>query len=341
MRSQDYYLDCSKLGAKVLDVNKTLILLPVLGAFVLTSCLKKKETAERPLEYPYKVTATVGMIADVTRQIAGDQAEVTNIIGEGIDPHSYSAGPSEIKQFSNADLVLYNGLHLEGKMGQVLGKQSEKKPVFAVAEGLLDSDYKIIGGEAESDPHVWMDVTGWIKVTRAITTRLAQFDSRNAVLYEENSAAYQKKLVDLDNYARQCFTSIPENQRVLVTAHDAFSYLGRAYGIEVRSIQGISTESKAGLQDINRLVKYLVDQKIPAVFVESSVPKESVTALIEGANAQSHKVIIGGELFSDAMGPAGSYEGTYIGMIDYNITTITRALGGQAPEMGLNGKLSH
>lgn len=317
----------------------TLALLIV--TFTFTSCLKKKEIVERSLEYPYKVTATVGMIADVTRQIAGDQAEVTNIIGEGIDPHSYSAGPSEIKQLSNADLVLYNGLHLEGKMGQVLEKQSETKSVFAVAEGLLDSDYEIIGGSAESDPHVWMDVNGWTRVTKSITSRLAAFDPTNAALYEENSAAYQKRLVDLDNYARQCFASISKNQRVLVTAHDAFSYLGRAYGIEVRGIQGISTESKAGLQDINRLVKYLVDQKIPAVFVESSVPKESVTALIEGANAQSHQVVIGGELFSDAMGPAGTYEGTYIGMIDHNITTITRALGGQAPKEGLNGKLSH
>lgn len=322
-------------------MNKFLTFGLLIVTFVLNSCLKKKERTERVLEYPYKVTATVGMIADVTRQITGDQAEVVNIIGEGVDPHSYSAGPSEIKQLSNADLVLYNGLHLEGKMGQILEKQSDKKPVFAVAEGLLGSDYKIMGGSSESDPHVWMDVSGWIKVTNAITARLTEFDPKNAAFYEENSASYQKKLVELDNYARQCFASIPESQRVLVTAHDAFSYLGRAYGIEVRGIQGISTESKAGLQDINRLVKYLVNQKIPAVFVESSVPKESVTALVEGANAQSHKVIIGGELFSDAMGPAGSYEGTYIGMIDHNVTTITRALGGQAPEKGLNGKLSH
>ena len=313
----------------------------ICAAFSLTSCVKKKEITDAKLEYPFQVTTTVGMIADVARQIGGDLTTVKNIIGEGIDPHSFQAGLSEIEQLSSADLIFYNGLHLEGKLGAILEKQSKDKPVIALAEGLFERDYEIIGGSEDSDPHVWMDVQGWRQVAAIILNNLSEFDSENAGYYEANHSAYLELITGLEHYARQCFATIPKSQRVLVTAHDAFSYLGRAYGITVMGIQGISTESKAGLKDINRLVAYLVEKEIPAVFVESSVPKQSVTALIEGAAARGHKVVIGGELFSDAMGPADTYEGTYIGMIDHNVTTITRALGGQAPKKGMNGKLSH
>lgn len=322
-------------------MQRCYLVLGFLTAFLLPSCVQKKKEEATSLDYPYEITTTVGMIADVTREIAGDRATVSNIIGEGVDPHSFQAAPSEIEKLASADLILYNGLHLEGKLGSTLEKQSESKLVLAVAEGLLGSDYKIIGGADESDPHVWMDVSGWMKVAEEITKQLSKFDPQNAESYQANSDAYLKRLVELDNYTCKSIASIPENQRVLVTAHDAFSYLGRAYGLEVRGIQGISTESKAGLNDINKLVDFLVEERIPAVFVESSVPERSVKALIEGAAARGHEVTIGGELFSDAMGPAGTYEGTYIGMIDHNITTITRALGGIAKEKGLNGELSH
>ena len=313
----------------------------ICAAFSLTSCVKKKEITDAKLEYPFQVTTTVGMIADVARQIGGDLTTVKNIIGEGIDPHSFQAGMSDIEQLASAELIFYNGLHLEGKLGSTLEKQSKDKPVIALAEGLFEKDYEIIGGAEESDPHVWMDVQGWTQVASMITSELEEFDPDNDGYYEKHYSEYLKSLIALQNYASHSFATIPENQRVLVTAHDAFSYLGRAYGIKVMGIQGISTESKAGLKDINRLVTYLVENKIPAVFIESSVPKESVTALIEGAAARSHQVVIGGELFSDAMGPDGTYEGTYIGMMDHNVTTITRALGGQAPEKGMHGKLSH
>ena len=186
-----------------------------------------------------------------------------------------------------------------------------------------------------------MDVSAWSLVAKNIQTSLADFDPNNKAHYEERLTIYQATLVELDAYAQKSLASIPESQRVLVTAHDAFSYLGRAYDLEVRGIQGISTESEAGIQEINKLVSYLVDKKIPAVFVESSVSEKSVKALIEGAAARGHKVVIGGELFSDAMGEAGTYEGTYLGMIDHNVTLITRALGGNAPEEGFQGKLSH
>ncbi|MGC6426272.1 MAG: metal ABC transporter solute-binding protein, Zn/Mn family [Akkermansiaceae bacterium] len=302
--------------------------------------MKKENEKKVELEYPYQITTTVGMIADVTRAIVGDRAEVLNIIGEGIDPHSYQASSGDIEQFTSAAVILYNGLHLEGKLGPILAKQSEKKTVIAAAESLVDCDYEIIGGESESDPHVWMDVSGWIRVTEEITKQLSEFDPANAEIYDTNSKAYVERLVELNQYARRCIASIPEDQRVLVTAHDAFSYLGRAYGVDVRGIQGISTESKAGLNHINKLIDFLVEKKIPAVFVESSMPERSVKKLVEGAAARGHEVTIGGKLFSDAMGPAGSYEGTYIGMIDHNITTITDALGGEAPDKGLHGKLS-
>jgi manganese/zinc/iron transport system substrate-binding protein len=169
---------------------------------------------------------------------------------------------------------------------------------------------------------------------------LAGFDPEHADGYRERAAAYTTRLEALDAYARQVLGSIPEGQRVLVTAHDAFNYMARAYGLEVRGVQGISTESEAGVKDIEDLVGFLVERRIPAVFVETSVSDKNVRALVEGARARGHQVVVGGQLFSDAMGTAGTYEGTYIGMIDHNVTTITRALGGEAPEHGFQGKLA-
>lgn len=315
-----------------------LFIVSLFSAALFSSCVTKKSTEKTDLEYPYQITTTVGMIADVIREVVGDRAKVTNIIGTGIDPHSYLPATTDIEDLSSADLIFYNGLHLEGKLGAILEKQANHKPVIAVSESL--TDYDIIDDASESDPHLWMDISAWMKVTENITTQLSEFDPANAAAYRANSETYQKRLVELDQYARQSFASIPENQRVLVTAHDAFSYLGRAYKMEVRGIQGISTESKAGQRDITELVTFLVENNIPAIFIESSVPPRSVNAVIEGAKARGHSVKIGGSLFSDAMGPPNTYEGTYIGMLDHNITTITQALGGMTHRKGLNEKLS-
>ncbi|MGB6222410.1 metal ABC transporter solute-binding protein, Zn/Mn family [Haloferula sp.] len=307
----------------------------------LTNC--SKEPANSAADARYKTVATVGMIADVVRQIAGDKTEVEGLIGEGVDPHLYKPTGSDVKKLQAADIVFYNGLMLEGKMGDVLVRvASSGKPVHAVTERILESkDFVMSTEENHYDPHVWMDVAGWIKASSVIGDSLAKYDPANANYYKDRTSQYIDQLNKLDEYARVSIASIPEGKRVLVTAHDAFSYLGRAYGIEVRGIQGLSTESEAGLKDINQLVDFLVENKIPAVFVESSVSQKNIKALIEGARANGHEVKIGGELFSDAMGPTGSYEGTYIGMIDHNVTTITRALGGDAPAGGLNGKLSN
>ena len=231
---------------------------------------------------------------------------------------------------------------LEGKMGDVLVRMARgRNPVFAVSETILEQgDYVISDGADHLDPHIWMDVRGWIEATEVVAKALAGHDPEGASTYATNAAAYTAELEKLDAYAKQVIASIPAEKRVLVTAHDAFHYMARAYGIEVRGIQGISTESEAGVRDIEKLVTFLAERRIPAIFVETSVSDKNVRALAEGAAAKGHEVVIGGELFSDAMGAAGTYEGTYIGMIDHNATTIARALGGDAPEKGLHGKLS-
>ncbi|MGE9295389.1 MAG: metal ABC transporter solute-binding protein, Zn/Mn family [Puniceicoccales bacterium] len=223
-----------------------------------------------------------------------------------------------------------------------LRAEQEKEKVEALREQINQGGSYVMSDESEHyDPHVWMDVQGWIMATSVIADALAEFDPKNAEYYASNANRYIAELEALDAYAKKVIGSIPENQRYLVTAHDAFNYLGRAYGIEVMGIQGLSTESEAGVRDLERLVNFLVENKIPAGFVETSVSDKNVRALIEGAQAKGHQLKIGGELFSDAMGPAGTYEGTYIGMIDHNATTIARALGGDAPESGKNGKLAH
>ncbi len=313
-------------------------LLPVLLLLGLTSCGPEKTSVAGG---KIQIIATVGVIADIVREVAGDKANVEGIIGEGVDPHLYKPTSVDIKAFQAADIVFYNGLMLEGKMSDVLVRLARGgKPVYAVTDEILEqNDYILTNEEEHYDPHVWMDVSGWIRAVNVVAGALSEYDPENKEHYEGNAFAYNRELDDLDAYAIERIATIPENQRVLVTAHDAFSYMARAYGLEVRGIQGLSTESEAGVKDIEDLVTFLAENKIPAVFVESSVSDKNVRALVEGTSAKGHSVIIGGELFSDAMGPAGTYRGTYIGMIDHNVTTITRALGGQAPAGGLRGKL--
>jgi len=311
--------------------------------FLLSACGDKENTGNPSDGGTYQITATVGMIADIVRNVAGNHASVTGIIGEGIDPHLYKPTAPDVKALQAADVIFYNGLMLEGKMSDILVRTARTgKPVFAVTEEIQNDSNYVMSDEAQHfDPHVWMDVSGWIRAVDVIEKSLSAHDPDHAEDYKNNASAYREKLKKLDAYAKEAISSIPAEQRVLVTAHDAFNYMARAYGLEVKGIQGVSTESEAGVKDIEDLVTFLVESKIPAVFVETSVSDKNIRALIEGCNAKGHKVVIGGELFSDAMGSTGTYEGTYIGMIDHNITTITRALGGTAPEKGLNEKLSH
>ena len=298
--------------------------------------------APKPLPANYNIVTTCGMVTDIVREVAGDKAKVTGLMGEGVDPHLYKPTRDDVAKLLQADVVFYSGLMLEGRMTDTFLKVSRKgTPVFAVTE-LLDEKFLLEPKEfaGHTDPHVWMDVKGWMAAVKAVARSLSEVDAANAARYQTNAERYVTQLAKLDDYAKQSLSSIPKERRTLITAHDAFNNFERAYDIEVLGIQGISTESEAGVADINKLVDILVERKIPAIFVESSVSDKNIKALVEGSKSRGHTVRIGGQLFSDAMGKPGTYEGTYIGMIDHNVTIITRALGGQAPERGLNGKLA-
>lgn len=296
-------------------------------AFTAAACGASGPTAGGDTEGKVKVTTTIGMIADVAKQIGGEHVEVTGLMKAGVDPHLYKASQGDIKRLDQADIIFYNGLHLEGKMGSVLEKIGKTKPTVAVSKDIDPSLLKAgEGGEAAYDPHIWFDVRLWMKAAETIRNTLKEHDPDNSAYYEERAAAYLKELSQLHDYAKAQIASIPENSRVLVTAHDAFHYFGDAYGIKVMGLQGISTASEAGTNDVSGLRDFLVENKIKAVFVESSVPKKTIEAVIDGAKQLGHNVSIGGELFSDAMGEEGTPEGTYIGMVRHNVDTIVNAL---------------
>jgi manganese/zinc/iron transport system substrate-binding protein len=291
----------------------------------------------------YLIVSSTGMIEDIVRNVSGDRAEVVGLMGPGIDPHLYKPTRSDIKKLRSADVVFYNGLLLEGKMTDALiGAATSGKKVYAVTE-LLDEEYLLEPEEFEGlyDPHVWMDPDAWTMAVGVVRDKLIEFDPEGRQEYSDNAAEYVVELGELSSYAENVLMSVPESQRVLITAHDAFNYFGKRFGYQVVGIQGISTESEAGVRDIEELVDLLVEKNVRAVFVESTVSERNISALIAGAKARGHSVVIGGELYSDAMGNSGTYEGTYIGMIDHNVTTIARALGGEAPESGLSGELNY
>lgn len=313
----------------------------VLLGFVLAACRESPAPAPPPGTQPMAIVATTGMIGDIVERVVGERGEVQVLMGAGVDPHLYQPTRDDMAALLGADVVFYNGLLLEGRMTDALVRAaSGDRGVHPVTE-LIDQQYLVqpedLGGK--DDPHVWMDPTAWARAVEIIRDRLIERDPGGKEAFEANSAGLLEELADLDAYCERILHSVPEGQRVLVTAHDAFGYFGRRYGYEVLGIQGLSTESEAGVRDIERLVDLLVNRQIKAVFVESTVSERNIKALIAGAKARGHDVAIGGELFSDAMGPGGSYEGTYVGMIDHNATTIARALGGDAPEDGMQAKL--
>jgi manganese/zinc/iron transport system substrate-binding protein len=287
------------------------------------------------------VVATTGMIADTARRIAGDAAEVRALMGPGVDPHAYRQTRTDILAMTRADLVLWNGLYLEAQMEDFFADLGRRTTVRAVGEAVeLEKRIAHDSYADRFDPHVWMDPALWRDVALAVRDAMSEAAPEHADTFTANAEGFLTELDALTAYSTRVLASVPEGKRVLVTAHDAFNYFGRAYGFEVIGIQGISTESEAGLNRVTELVNVLVDRGIGSVFVESSVSDRSVRALIEGAGARGHEVGIGGELFSDAMGAPGTYEGTYIGMIDHNVTMIAAGLGGAAPARGMDGRLS-
>jgi manganese/zinc/iron transport system substrate-binding protein len=313
----------------------------VFGAFAAGAILATTLSTQVVADTRLSVVATTGMIADAARTVGGDLVEVKALMGPGVDPHAYRQTRTDIVAMTRADLVLWNGLFLEAQMETFLRDLEARTTVVPVAEKL--SDDRLLSHDTYAgryDPHVWMDPRIWSDVVIEVRDALiaARPEARNE--FEANADAYLVQLSRLAEYTEAVLDSVPASSRVLLTAHDAFNYFGEAYGFEVLGIQGISTESEAGLNRIGELVDMLVDRGIGAVFVESSVSDRNVRALIEGAAARGHEVAIGGELFSDAMGNAGTYEGTYVGMIDHNATIIAAALGGSAPVRGMDGKLS-
>lgn len=287
------------------------------------------------------IVATTAMIGDALRQIAGDRASVTVLMGEGVDPHTYRQTRSDVVAMTRAGSVFWHGLNLEAQLAEFLAGLGQRKPVMALGERVArDKLFEDPAAPGKPDPHIWMDPRLWRDVVVAALDELARLDPAGRAVFAANAVRYLEEIDRLADYAERALATVPENSRVLVTAHDAFNYFGRAYGYEVVGIQGISTESEAGLKQIEDVVKLLVERKVRSVFVESSVSERNVRALIEGAAARGHTVEIGGELFSDAMGRPGTYEGTYIGMIDHNVTVITRALGGDTAKTGLNGRLA-
>lgn len=286
------------------------------------SCQEEKNSEQKGLY----IVATTGMVADVVKNVVGEKGEVEALMGAGVDPHLYKPSQSDLPKLRKADVIFYNGLHLEGKMSEVLEKVAESKPVYALAQAIPVERLQKVGNEHTFDPHIWFDVSLWAMTVPFVAQKLAQMDTINALYYHENALRYQKQLNGLHEEIKQLLGQIPQEKRVLVTAHDAFGYFGRAYQVEVRGLQGISTVGEFGIKDMTDMVDFIVSRKINAIFVESSVPTKSIEAVIQGARQKGHSVRMGGNLFSDAMGEENTPEGTYIGMVRHNVKTIVEAL---------------
>lgn len=276
-----------------------------------------------------RVVATTGMIADAVRQVGGDAVQVVALMGPGVDPHLYKASEGDVHRILSADVIFYNGLHLEARMVDIFEQMNKYTPTVAVGEAvprellLASPQYP-----DQPDPHIWMDVQLWRYVVERIRDTLVDVDSAQAETYRTRADAYLQRLDALDAYIRARAKEVPPEQRVLVTAHDAFQYFGRAYGFEVFAPQGISTASEAGIADIRRTIDLVVSRRIRAIFVESSVPPDVIEAIVSGAQARGHTVVIGGELFSDSLGDPDTPAGTYEGMMKHNIDTIVDGLLG-------------
>ncbi len=303
---------------------RTNLMYIIILAFLIFGCSGEKSADDNG---KINIVATTGMIYDAVNNIAQDRVEIQALMGPGVDPHLYKATHGDLSKLNNADIIFYNGLYLEGKMGEVFKKLSRVKDVLPVAE-IIDK-----GKLRESplykdayDPHVWFDVSLWQLVVAYIAEVLEQKDPPHKEFYRKNSEAYLKKLDSLDFYVKNKIQEIPKNQRVLVTAHDAFGYFGDAYDMEVKGLQGISTVSEFGLKDIAGLIDLITERNIKAVFVETSVSEKAISSVVQGSRENGQEVVIGGELYSDAMGEFGTFEGTYIGMVTHNVNTIVDAL---------------
>ena len=294
---------------------------------MLFSCASSDKQGNETTSKKYKIVCTTGMLGDAVENLVGSKAEVITLMGSGVDPHLYKATQGDLKHLLSADVIVYNGLHLEGKMGDVFSKMTKRKKMI-VASNALQESWLINNTDFQGaqDPHIWFDVSLWIKAIDFIGKELMAANDTLAPTIVSNWTNYEQQLQELDTYVKKEIESIDSAKRVLITAHDAFGYFGRAYHIEVKGLQGISTVSEYGLKDVSNLVDFISKRGIKAVFVESSVSDRSLKAVIEGCQSKGHSVEIGGTLFSDAMGAKGTEEGTYVGMVKHNVKTMVNGL---------------
>ncbi len=302
--------------------NKLIIIMTIIALF-LVGCGEKEEATNGKL----KIVATTTMLADMANVMGGDKVEVEGLMGPGIDPHLYKASAGDVKALNEADMVVYGGLHLEGKMGEIFENlQKSEKVIVCISDNIPEEKLLGFGDQGVHDPHIWFDVMLWKEASKNLLDGFITLDPENEEYYTKQYEAYGKELDDLDVYVRENLNKVKESSRVLVTAHDAFSYFGRAYGYEVVGLQGISTASEAGTKDVKELADFIVEREIKAIFVESSVPRKNIEALQEAVASRGYKVEIGGELFSDSLGNPDTKEGTYIGTVKANVDTIVNAL---------------
>ncbi len=303
--------------------NSVLGGLCLLGWLLLTAC----ESQQKEDNDKLVILATTGMIGDAVKNIVGDSADVEVLMGPGTDPHLYKMSQGDLHKLTKADIIIYNGLYLEGKMGEVLQSMEKQKPVTAFVNGIAQEKLRNVSGFAGGyDPHVWFSIELWKDGVAYVSRKIIEADPARASFYQANTQAYIDSLNQLEEWVRAEISRIPESQRVLITAHDAFGYFGDAYGITVEGLQGISTVSEPGLKDIIRITDLIVERKIKSIFVETSVSEKTVRSVLEGAAAKGQKVTIGGTLYSDALGDETSDADTYIGMVRENVRTIVRAL---------------
>ena len=299
-----------------------LVIAVCVAMMLLISCGKGGASSGKKI----KVTTTTTMLSDLVKTIGGDKVEVTGLMGEGVDPHLYSASAGDIEKLGNADIIVFGGLHLEGKMTEIFEKlSSQNKNILNVGEKLDKNKIHLVDANTP-DPHVWFNTELWEKETEAVEAELSKYDPKNSNYYKENLKKYKAELNELTTYVKTRINEIPEKSRVLVTAHDAFNYFGEQFGLEVKAIQGVSTDSETGTKNISDLANFIVQRNIKAIFVESSVPKKSIEALQEAVKARGKEVKIGGELYSDSLGDKAHNSETYIKTVKANADTIVNAL---------------
>jgi len=301
-------------------MKKYIILVFLITVF---SCKKEVKKNEK-----LQVVTTTTMITDLVKNIGGDKIDIQGLMGAGVDPHLYKASEGDVSKLFNADVIVYNGLHLEGKLEDVFEKmRHQNKKTIAVSDAIDTAT--LIGSEyfaSNYDPHIWFDITNWEIITQYITNKLCELDAENAATYKENGANYLKTLSSLKSAITEQVNSLPVEQRILVTAHDAFNYFGKEFQFNVVGLQGLSTATEAGVKDVQRLASFIEEKNVKAIFVESSVPKRTVEALQEAVKAKGKEVVIGGTLYSDALGSLGTAEATYVGMYKHNVKIIVSSL---------------